>query len=383
MYSMKLLTGLFSILFLSSLGISQEEYMAQKEDELVILLDELRDSDNDADKATLNEAFKKKMGDVLLDKLALTYPFSKLTTVGFIDSPDELVRIVNWNVEQADKSQRYFGFVLHVDKRKKKYYVTELKEDLFGVRQPEEVVTSDLWYGALYYKIIPVKKGSKMIYTVLGWDGNTTMSNIKLIDAMYMTGSTVKFGNPIFKVGKEIKRRVFYEHSEKITMLLRYEENRGRIMMDHLSPEAPTMKGYYSFYVPDLSYDAFKFIGNKWVLHEDVIGVNKSHGDKQIVYVEDPRTGKLKKQVIDNKWENPEDMNAPAGGIEHVAVTPESDEKDSKKDSRKNPEATDPKAPKIDKKDKRDPTNLSIYDDVRKNKRRNRRLKRKRNKMSH
>ena len=182
------------------------------------------------------------------------------------------------------------------------------------------------------------------------------------------------------KIGKDIKRRLFYEHSEKTTMILKYENNRDRIMMDHLSPESPSMRGYFSFYVPDLSYDALKFEAGKWILHEDVIGINDSYqDDKQVVYVKDPRTGKLKKQVIEREWQNPEDLEAPAGGNEHVAVTPEGEAKDEKKDGRrrrKDNNGYDPNLPEIDKKDKRDPSNISFYKDLKKNKRANRRKKR-------
>ncbi len=385
---MKLLVGFFTVLISSYLP-AQESAMASQEDELVSLLDLLRSSINDAEKKTNNDAFMIEFKQVLENKSALTYNFTKLGTVGFIDSPDELVRIINWNVEQDDKTQHYYGYVLHYDKRKKKYYVTELKQDLFSINQPTEVVTSDKWYGALYYKIIPVKRGSKMVYTVLGWDGNTTMSNIKLIDVMYLTGKTVKFGLPMFKTGKTIQRRLFYEHAEKITMTLNYEEDRKRIMMDHLSPESPTMKGYYSFYVPDLSYDALKFEKGKWVLHEDVIGVNRpKENDQQTIYAKDPRTGKIKKHVIDIKWQNPEDANAPAGGNEHVAVTPEGEAKDNKKDTkrqRREKKNTNPNVPEYDKRDKRDPANISFYNDLDKSKgkrRREARRKRKSNRRS-
>ena len=383
MYYMRLLIGFIVVLSCGQLS-AQDDVMAAQEDELVFLLDQLRSSKDDAEKKSNNDKFKAEFAKALESKSALTHQFTKLNTVGFIDSPDKLVRIINWNVEQDDKTQRYYGYVLHYDKRKKKYYVTELIQDLYGMNQPKEVVTSYKWYGALYYKIIPVKRGSKTVYTVLGWDGNTTMSNIKLLDVMYLTGKTVKFGLPIFKTGKTIHRRMFYEHAEKVTMNLNYEEERKRIMMDHLSPESPTMKGYYSFYVPDLSYDAFKLEKGKWILHEDVIGINRPlENDEQVVYVKDPRTGKLKKQVIDIDWQNPEDANAPAGGNEHVAVTPEGEAKEDKKESRKDrkkKEKSDPNVPAYDKKDKRDPNNISFYDDMKKSKRKKRKEARQRRK---
>ena len=68
------------------------------------------------------------------------------------------------------------------------------------------------------------------------------------------------------------------------------------------------------------------------------------------------RLGETAKEVK-VKWENPEDGNAPGGGYEHVAITPES-VKENEGKSIENSE------PKIDKNDKRDPSQVSFYDDV-------------------
>lgn len=362
---------LLSFVFLCMSSRAQEYDVARAEDRLLTKLEALRSAKIDADKKTANEDFKSDLAAVLEYPETFNHPFSLLTSVGFIDSKDKMVRIINWNVEQDDKSQRYYGFVQHFDKRRKVLSVTELKEDVFGLKQPEEVIEASNWYGALYYKIIPVKKGSRTIYTVLGWDGNTTMSNIKLIDAMYINGRSIKFGSPIFKIGKETKKRMFYEHSEKVTMTLRYEDDRKRIMMDHLSPESPTMKGYYSFYVPDLSYDAFVFEDKKWVLKEDVIGLNShSNGEKQTVRTKDPKTGKLVERKIDHSWQDPSNPNAPAGGNEHVAVTPESQDVDPKEPAPKK------KKTKVSKRDKRDAAESSIFGDM--NHKKKKRLRRKR-----
>ncbi len=359
---------LLSFVFIGLSASAQDYDVTRAEDRLLEKLETLREAKNDQEKKAANDEFKSDLAAVLEHKESFDHPFSSLTTVGFIDSKDKMVRIINWNVEQDDKSQRYYGFVQHYDKRRKELSVTELKEDVFGIKQPEDVLDAGNWYGALYYKIIPVKKGSRTIYTLLGWDGNTSLSNIKLIDAMYVNGSSVKFGSPIFKVGKETKKRLFYEHSEKVTMTLRYEDDRKRIMMDHLSPESPSMKGYYSFYVPDLSYDAFVFDNKKWILKEDVIGVN-SHSDteKQEILTKDPKTGKLVKRKIDTSWQDPSNPGAPAGGNEHVAVTPESqkNEEDQNETQKSN-------APEVNKRDKRDPSQLSTFGDMKKKKRRKR-----------
>ncbi len=368
---MKAILSFFLFLSLTFSISAQDVNLAADENTLATLLNDLRSAENDAAKTEKNKVFKTELERVLQKREALHYPFESLSTVGFIDSPDGQMRIVNWNVERDDLSHEYNCFVLHVDKRKKSYHVTELKDVSFGMpMQPTGIISSNEWYGALYYKIIPVKKGSKTLYTVLGWDYFSSMSQIRVIDVIYFTGKTVKLGSPMFKIGKETKKRMIYEHSKKASMTLLYEENRKRIMMDHLSPEAPSMKNFKSFYVPDMTYDAFVLEGSKWVLKEDVIGVNPENEEtKQVVYVKNPKTGKLEKRTIKREWQNPEDIDAPAGGSEHVAITPEIAEEQAKKEKEAN-------APKVDKRDKRDPSQPSFYNDVNKGKNKRRRKKR-------
>ena len=216
MNHMKGLISILLFLLISSQNIAQDISVVEAEKELFQLLTELRNAKNDQEKKEKNEIFKTELEKVLQNKEALLYPFSKLTTVGFIDSPDKQMRIINWNVEQDDFSHKYNCYILHIDKRNKKYHVTELIDNSFGIPvQPSGILTSDEWYGALYYKIVPIKKGRKIIYTVLGWDYYSSLSQVKLIDVIYFTGKNVKLGNPIFKSGKQSKNRIFFEHSKQ------------------------------------------------------------------------------------------------------------------------------------------------------------------------
>ena len=169
-------------------------------------------------------------------------------------------------------------------------------------------------------------------------------------------------------MGKETKKRVFFEHSKKTSMFLNYEPHRERIMMDHLSPESPALKQFRSYYVPDMSYDAFVYEGKKWVLQEDVIGINDNmvSTQKQEVTVMNSN-GQLEKRTVKTQWKNPEDMTAPAGGSEHVAVTPEMEANEVTEPQKTDHEKELDK--RVKKRDKRDPSELSILGDKKKKRR--------------
>jgi hypothetical protein len=296
---------LFSILSFAVVGQEMNQLQGI-ENSLSLTLDSLRSASSDSLKIELNKRLKNQVKECLADKAAFSYPFQKLKSIGFVDSPDKLVRIVNWNIELSDQTQKYVCFILKNSPKNNQIEVTELIDtEQNSVFRPEGIIEASNWYGALYYKIIPIQKGTKTVYTLLGWDGNNSISNIKIIESLFFTGKTPKLGSPIFKTSEGTLKRMIFEHTKKSTMTLRYEAENKRIIFDHLSPEVPSLKGYYSFYAPDLSYDAFILDGNKWVLKEDVIGLNKATDSKSTIYVMNQKSGKVEKKSIKAKWINP------------------------------------------------------------------------------
>lgn len=312
---MKLLVSgfLVSVFLFSHFAFTQS--LSENEVELKASLDQLRAAKNNAEKNKYNAIFKSKLEESIQLEGAFDYPFASLKTLGSIKSPDNAFRFFNWNVEQDDLTQKYYCYILYFDARMKKYKTIELKDNSFMLpHRPSDILDAENWYGALYYKIIPITRSGKTIYTLLGWDGNTSMSNVKVIDVLSFGGNSVKLGSPIFKNGKETVKRVFFEYAKKTTMFLNYEEQYNRIMFDHLAPETAALTGMYSTYVPDLSYDAYVLKDGKWILNEDVVGVNKSDAETIVISFPD-ENGEIKEKKIKNKWEEPSKS--------HVATTPE------------------------------------------------------------
>jgi len=315
---------LCALLFSTALSYGQQDsLLVRRERELAEYLNLLRKATNDAEKEAANQVFKDYLLETIQMGGAFDYPFAQLKTMGSIQSPDRVFRLFNWNVEQDDESNKYYCFILHQDERRNTKKIIELVDNsaLLPAR-PDDILGEDMWYGALYYKIIPVEKSGKTYYTLLGWDGNTNTSNIKLVDALYFAGAHVKLGSPIFKMKDGIYKRVFFEHSERSVMSLNYDFQRQRIIFDHLSPESPGMEGFYEYYVPDMSYDAMQFVNNKWLLVEDVIGVNSKDPKKITISYINESTGEVEEKSVKNTWIDPSNSGSPAGGNQHVATLP-------------------------------------------------------------
>ncbi len=305
------------------------EQLRQVEQKLAEQLSELRKTRADEKIKTLNANFKETFSEALNIDGAFNYPFKRLKSVGKIYSDDELVRIISWNTQFENKLHDYHCFVMKKDERRDRVYTTSLTRK----KQPLQMLTRETidhenWYGALYYDIIDVQKRNRTFYTLIGYDANNQRSTIKLLDVLYFTGKYPKFGYPLFETDRGFAHRVLFEHSNKTTMSLKYDEKRQKIIFDHLSPQSPGLKEFREYYVPDMSYDAYNFHDQKWYLEEDIIAVNNKRESISMQAYDNKRDTVVTVEQK-NKWENPEASNAPVDNGNHKAITPD-DKKDDK-----------------------------------------------------
>ena len=320
------ITCLFLILF--GYSFSQDDSaLSDAEYRISVKLNALRESKNPNELTRLNAELKAELEKTFELEGVMDYPFSRLKSIGTIKSDDNLVRLFNWNIEKEDFTHEYFCYVLHNNTRKKKIEVTELVDNSAMLpARPDETLTADNWYGALYYSIIPKKRKGRTYYTLLGWDGNTASSNIKLMDVLYFTGSKPKLGYSLFKNEEGTHKRLFFEHKEQAIMTMRFESQRDLIVYDHLSPESPALKGFYAYYVPDMSYDAYEYVNDYWVHRSDIISTNKENKNKKMtIYTYNDQKGKAEKREVKETWINPVNENAPVDNGKHTAVLPDTD----------------------------------------------------------
>jgi hypothetical protein len=308
-------------LFFTNLFSQKDSTIFKREKVLSFKLSQIRNASLDEEKKKLNLEFRDFLLETLYLSESYNYSFPLLRTVGIIDSPDKSFRIVNWNLQLEDESNLFYCFIVKKG-NKKKNKIVELTNKKTVYEMPKDVINETNWYGALYYKIIPVKKGKKLTYTLLGWRSNGNISNMKLIDIIQITGNHVKLGAPIFISKKQKLNRVCFEYSKKSSMSLRYDEKYDRLLFDHLSPESPTMEGFYEYYVPDMSYDAYIFNENYWILYEDVIAINDPEKKTYKQITIDKKTGEIKEEEVNKNWIDPSDPNAPGSPNKHVPVLP-------------------------------------------------------------
>lgn len=104
----------------------------------------------------------------------------------------------------------------------------------------------------------------------MGWDGEDAKVNRKIIEILWFDDNgNPQFGQPVFDNGGNIQSRMVFTFAEEATMLLRYEKDKNVIVLANTVPPNPYLKGKFQYYLPDGSYDFFKFEKGFWVRYMD------------------------------------------------------------------------------------------------------------------
>lgn len=332
------LTGTLLLLlpFLAfSKGIENDTFLVRREGEINLILTDLRKAQTDMEREMINMDLQEELKALLLYPGVMEYPFASWTTMSTISAPDGAFRLFNWNVEDESGLHSHFCYLVKPDNANENTVITLVEDRLTITPRPEHTLTAEHWYGALYYNIVPVKKGNKTLYTVFGYNGNDRATNRKLLDVFYFKGKSLRMGYPLFQEApgsQHLLRRVFFEYSEKAIISLRVNDKLGAIVFDHLVPETPQLEGIYDYYIPDMTYDGYKWENGTWIYVEDIIAYNDPNETvKQYIPTED---GDEAYRNVEDIWTNPVDPDAPAGsGTNAIAPIENVNEKNTKRTS--------------------------------------------------
>ncbi|WP_291402014.1 hypothetical protein [Daejeonella sp.] len=271
---MKQLTLVFGLLLLIITKVDGQSLDKSNREKLIVFQDSLKEISfkmiNDSiEPQRYNASYKliKTLVTALKTPYSFNFTFDSLKTISIQNSPDQKFRVFTWHVMNNDGSYRFYG-TIQMNTSQGGLEMFPLVDYSPTLKNPSDsTYTNSRWYGAQYYKIIPVLKDVESpYYMLLGWKGNTVKSTKKVIEVLHFKDGKAYFGKPVFDGDPDNlnKKRIIFEYDRRATMLLNYESAENRIIFDHLAPPDPNLKGKFELYGPDFSYDGFKFLNGRW-----------------------------------------------------------------------------------------------------------------------
>ncbi len=235
---------------------------------LVAGIKAMGDAANDAGRDSACLVVKRSLAAVLSSDTAFTASFTGVP-MSHVDAPDGAFRLFTWNLRYQDGSFRYEGFLLLRDHKKLK--LMELRDMTGSIAKPATAQLSpENWYGAIYYEVVPVKRGAKTLYTLLGWKGYSAAETRKVIEVLDLGTAMPRFGAPLFIDGRQRLQRVVFAFTAQSAMQLKWMPERKAIVADHLSATRPEFAGQPAFMAPDLSFDGYSWQKDHWQLNRDI-----------------------------------------------------------------------------------------------------------------
>jgi hypothetical protein len=262
------------------------------EDSLARLGKMLVNDTEETKRQTANYSFIKTLVNALKVPNSFLYPFDSVKAVSIVNSPDNRFRIITWPLTFDDGSYRFYGTIqINTGGKLLMYPLNDASPD---IKNPEDTVTDNhRWYGAEYYRIIPVYT-PKLYYVLLGWKGNNIKSTKKVIEVLSFNDDKPVLGMPIFDGNGKTRKRIVFEYTRQASMLLRYIPTQNMIVFDHLSPPDPKMKNQKDAYGPDLSYDGYKVKNGRWV-YVDNLDMRNEPENRDNDYVDPKRQAQIDK----------------------------------------------------------------------------------------
>lgn len=237
-----------------------------------------------------NARFIKTLVAALKTPGSYGFAFDSLKTISITASPDRAFRIFSWYIPTEEGTYRFFGTIqMATTDGKLKLY--PLIDDTEHFTDDNIITTNKQWYGARYYEVVPlIAAGQKTCYALLGWKGNNSKTSKKVIDILSFDDNGATFGKPIFEGPKNtpLKNRIVFEYNKLNTMTLRLDKKEQLIAFDHLAPMDSTMVGNFEYYASDSSFDAYRLVGAKLKLLEN-IELNNDANELDEFYIDPKR----------------------------------------------------------------------------------------------
>ncbi|HVV53897.1 MAG TPA: hypothetical protein VHC47_01145 [Mucilaginibacter sp.] len=235
----------------------------------------------DVERMNANAQFIRTFVKALRIPHSFNFSFDTVKSMTIVRSPDSRFRIFTWHVQYDDGSYRYYGTIQMNTGDKLLMYPLEDYSPF--IKDAEDTVTNNTkWFGAQSYKIIPVYTEQNPYYVLLGWKGNTVKSTKKVIEVLsFDRDGRPVFGRPVFDGNGKTRKRVVFEYTRDVSMLLHYVPDQHLIVFDHLVPPDRKHKGDFNLYGPDLSYDGYRFKNGRWEFADNLDMRNKASSDDE------------------------------------------------------------------------------------------------------
>jgi len=221
----------------------------------------------DADRDSCIALFNMNMDSLILLPGSFKHRFDSVANIRILEAPDRSFRLLTWGFRHPNDSFRFFGVLQYADTKKEAVWLNDASHELGNNDSAYHASLSpENWYGAIYYQIEKIKYKKEVYYLLVGWNGNTIKTDRKVLDVLsWNEFDEPVFGLSIFDLGTSMyQSRVIWEYKNGANMALKIESKEKLIVFEHTEPADSRARGIYTLYLPDGTYDFFRYKKGVW-----------------------------------------------------------------------------------------------------------------------
>ena len=215
--------------------------------------------------------FTRALVQTLKTPFSFQFKFDSLKAIKHITSPDGRFKFFSWQIDLGDGTYRQRGAMQFPTSNGQLKLLPFFDNSDFVQNNTLGVNGRKQWIGAIYYDIIPIQYNNESIYTLLGYDENTTSISKKIIEVLRFENEEPVLGGDFFKyspdptypIGKV--DRFIYSYKKGSNAIIKYDAIKNTIILSELASTDNDLKKTETL-VPSGNFKYFSWINNKWEL---------------------------------------------------------------------------------------------------------------------
>jgi hypothetical protein len=263
-------------------------FLISKEDSLVLLGDKIVNEQEVLGRFKADSFFTRMLVRALITPNSFQYPFSKITSISTLYSPDSIFRVFTWQVSKDPDTHRRHGAIQMKTKNGELKLFPLIDRTSVINSQKDTITNNEWWIGSIYYKIIKKDYQGTSYYTLLGYDENSIRTTKKRIEVLYfdLNGRPI-FGGDFFSfkqdsIPQKNQSRFWIEYKKNGNARVTFDDELNLIIYDHLISETNEPNKLYT-YIPDGDYEGFKWNNGKWLHINKVFNQKLKDGEAPII----------------------------------------------------------------------------------------------------
>lgn len=275
-----------------------------KEDSLSVFSDSMINGTTAAARFRADSNFVRGLVRALKIKNSFHYPFDSLQTISMLYSPDSAFRIITWQLKKDDYVYLQKG-AIQVNTQDGSLKLFPLFDaSMFTAKPVDSVRSKDNWIGAIYYRIVKKEHNGKPFYTLLGFDDFSISSNKKWMEVLtFNSKGEPVFGGPVISFKEDtlkrpVQSRFVIEYKKEANTVFNYDPSLDMIVFDHLISETDE-PAKNDTYIPDGSYEGFKWKNGQWVHVDKVFDFALTDGQFPVDATIRDDQGNINEQVLE------------------------------------------------------------------------------------